>query len=479
MSSNIGSGNQSKPNTAPMKFEWKYLYRGACAVILIVIGTLAFALVWIDFVSANNQTGHLLGSGNIGMAVCIYVILFFLIGQFIGAYRIGVDRKASLMAACVLTAFTVDFIEIFLSMAITGQFRFFPNFLSRYALLFIIQSAVLCILLIPMINIYRKAFPPLRILEVHGDRKHGLNRKIDGLTYKYHVVDMVHYKAGMDEIRQRMEAVDAVLISDIPSHEKNMIQKACVDQNKRLYFVPKISDVIVRYSEELNVIDTPLFLRRKIGISLWARFIKRAFDILTSVVALVVLSPVFLITALAIKLEDGGPVFYRQERVTIGGKRFMILKFRSMIVDAEKDGRPRPAGEKDDRITKVGNVIRACRVDELPQLWNILVGDMSIVGPRPERYEHVELYTSQIPEFTFREKVKGGLTGYAQVYGKYNTTALDKLKMDLIYIMDYSFVLDLQIIFETVKVLFLKESTEGFDKAKSKEMHDGRYIEEG
>ena len=296
-----------------------------CAAILILVGTALFTLVWLEFVRENNQTGHLLGSGNIGMAVGIYAILFFLIGQFIGAYRIGVDRKASLMAACVLTAFTVDFIEIFLSMAITGQFRFFPNFLCRYALLFFIQSVVLCILLIPMIDIYRKAFPPLQILEVHGDRKHGLHNKINGIKYKYNVVDMIHYKLGIEEIRKRMEAVDAVLISDIPSHEKNMIQKACVDQDKWLYFVPKISDVIVRYSEELNVIDTPLFLRRKIGKSLWERFIKRVFDILASVVALVILSPVFLITALAIKLEDGGPLFYRQERVTLGGRRFMIL----------------------------------------------------------------------------------------------------------------------------------------------------------
>ena len=473
----VGSDNLRQKNADSKKFEWKYLYRGTCAAILILVSTALFALAWLDFVRVNNQTGHLLGIGNIGMAVGIYGILFLLLGQFIGAFRIGVDRKASLMAACVLTAFTVDFIEIFLSMALTGQIRFFTSFLSRYNLLFFIQSAILCILLIPMINIYRKTFPPLRILEVYGDRKHGLHSKINGIKYKYHVVDMVHFKAGMDEIRQRMEAVDAVLISDIPSHEKNMIQKACVDQDKRLYFVPKISDVIVRYSEELNVIDTPLFLRRKIGISWWERGLKRTFDIVASVVALAILSPVFLITALAIKLEDGGPVFYRQERVTIGGRRFMILKFRSMIVDAEKDGKPRPAGEKDDRLTQVGNVIRACRVDELPQLWNILVGDMSIVGPRPERYEHVELYTKQISEFTFREKVKGGLTGYAQVYGKYNTTALDKLKMDLIYIMDYSFVLDLQIIFETVKILFQKESTEGFATEQLEEMHVGEQRE--
>ena len=143
-----------------------------------------------------------------------------------------------------------------------------------------------------------------------------------------------------------------------------------------------------------------------------------------------------------------------------------------MIVDAEKDGRPHPAGEEDDRITKVGRIIRAYRIDEFPQLINIIKGEMSIVGPRPERWEHVEKYTYDIPEFSYRYKVKGGLTGYAQVYGKYNTSALDKLKMDLIYITNYRFLLDIQIIFETIKILFLKESTEGFDQEKIDEMHE-------
>ena len=154
----------------------------------------------------------------------------------------------------------------------------------------------------------------------------------------------------------------------------------------------------------------------------------------------------------------------------------MILKFRSMIVDAEKDGRPHPAGEEDDRITKVGKIIRATRIDELPQIINILLGDMSIVGPRPERVEHVEKYSEDIPEFVFRTKVKGGLTGYAQVYGKYNTSALDKLKMDMIYIENYSLLLDIQIIFETIRVIFQKDSTEGFSEEQQEEML--RYEEE-
>ena len=162
-------------------------------------------------------------------------------------------------------------------------------------------------------------------------------------------------------------------------------------------------------------------------------------------------------------MYDGGPVFYVQERCTKDKRIFQIYKFRSMIVNAEKDGHSVPAADRDPRITPVGRIIRGMRIDELPQILNILKGDMSIVGPRPERIEHVELYTKQIPEFGYRMKVKGGLTGYAQVYGKYNTTAYDKLKMDLMYIQNYSLLLDIEIIFKTVKVLFMKESTEGFE----------------
>lgn len=454
--------------------EGKYLYRRVCALILTAVATAMFSFVWLRFVSVNNITGHLLGKGNIGMATIIYIILFIQIGNGLHAFKIGVERKAMVMSSLVLTLLTVDVIEVLLSMAITGEFRFFWQFCWRYALLFLVQAVVLGFIAIPMINLYRKTFPPFQLLEVYGDYKHGLHHKINEVKFKYHVAKMVHYSIEENELVEEMGKYDAVLISDVPSYYKNRVLKLCLDNNKRVYLVPKISDIIVRYSDELNLIDTPLFLARNTGMSFFESLVKRIFDIVLSAAALIILSPVLIITAIAIKLEDGGPVFFKQERCTIDGKKFMILKFRSMIVDAEKDGRPHPAGEKDPRITKVGNVIRACRIDELPQLINILGGTMSIVGPRPERVEHVEKYTAEIPEFTFRSKVKGGLTGYAQVYGKYNTTALDKLKLDLIYIMNYSLLLDLQIIFETVKILFQKESTEGFTEERIEEMHGGK-----
>ena len=452
--------------------QWKYVYRFVCAAMLTVIAAGLFLAAWYDFVQENNQTGHLLGLGNLLMAFLLYIALYGGIGHWLHAFKIGVERKASVMASQVLTVLTADVLELFLSLAITGQFRFFHEFLRIYLVLFVIQAVILSLLVIPMINRYRKIFPPLQILEIYGEHQNRLYEKIDGVPYKYHVAEMLPYTAKATVIREALERCDAVLLNDLPAEVKNGLLKLCFGLNKRVYFVPKLSDVIVKGSEELNLFDTPLFLSRNHGIPLLERAVKRFFDVVLSALALVVFSPVFLATAIAIKAEDGGTVFYRQERCTFDGRRFWILKFRSMIEDAEKDGRPHPAGENDDRITRVGRVIRACRVDELPQLLNIIRGEMSIVGPRPERVEHVQKYTEDIPEFVFRTKVKAGLTGMAQVYGKYNTTALDKLKFDMIYITNFSILLDLQIIFETLKILFQKESTEGFSEEQAKTLHD-------
>ena len=458
------------------KIQGKYTYRGACAIFFLLLETGMFYPVWRNFVEDNNRTGHLLGAGNQAMAVAIYMILCVIAGHGLRAFKVGVDRKANLIAAQVLTILTADVSEILISIAILGDFRLFPEFTRRYFFLGLAQAVVLSIAAAVSLNLYRKLFPPLQILEIRGENtQEKLSNKINTRADKYHVAKSVSYTLGKEAISAEMQKYDAVLLNDLPNTEKGHALKLCFDMNKRVYFTPKISDIIVKSSEELNLFDTPLFLCRNIGLK-WSQLaVKRFLDLLLSAVALVLLSPLMLLTAVAIKADDGGPVFYRQERCTIGGRRFMILKFRSMIVDAEKDGKPHPAGEHDDRITRVGRFIRATRIDELPQLINILTGDMSIVGPRPERWEHVEKYTSDIPEFSYRMKVRGGLTGYAQVYGKYNTEPLDKLKLDLYYITNYSILLDVQIVFETVKILFQKESTEGFAEDTTNEMHRKAY----
>ncbi len=454
------------------KIQNRYIYRWLCTVLLCFLATVMFFAVWLEFVIDHNQTSNLTGWGNLGMAAGIYIVLYYIIGRALKAYGIGVYRKANLLASQVMTIFVVDVIELFISCAITGQFRFFPQFLWRYLLLGIVQSVVLIFLTIFLVDLYRKLFKPQQILEVYGGDSCENTEFMNTRPDKYHIVDSINVDVGLDEIVSMLNKYEAILLNDIPSEDKNDILKECFRIGKRVYFTPKISDIIGKNSEDINLFDTPLFLCRNSGISGGQRILKRIFDLFFSILAIIVLGPIFVIVAVAIKLEDRGPVFYKQDRVTIGGKVFGIVKFRSMIEDAEKDGKPIPAGEDDNRITKVGRFIRATRIDELPQLINIIAGDMSIVGPRPERVEHVEKYTQDIPEFAFRLKVKGGLTGVAQVFGKYNTSPLNKLKMDLYYITNYSLLLDLQIIFETVKILVQKESTEGFSKEKQEEMHE-------
>lgn len=440
----------------------KYIFRDFCMIILAIFAVSMFAFVWYEFVEDHNQTGHLLGKGNLGMAIIIYTILFLFVGRHLRAFKVGVDRKSNLVSAQFLTIFMINLFEVLISMAITGQYRFWLILLGKYMLLAIVQSIVLSILVVYMTNIYRKVFPPLKILEIYGEYENNLNYKVNLRRDKYTIQKSVCYKDGLKNIFDLIDEYDAILINDIPSDEKNKIVKKCYEMDKRVYFVPKLSDIIMKSSEELNLFDTPLFLCKNVGLTNTQLFTKRVFDIVLSTISLILFSPVFLVVAIAIKLEDGGPVFFRQERVTINGKRFYIYKFRSMIVDAESDGKPHPVAKGDDRITKVGKRIRALRIDELPQLINIFKGDMSIVGPRPERWEHDKMYSEEIPEFSLRLKVKGGLTGYAQVYGKYNTRALDKLKLDLFYITNYSLILDIKIIFETLKIIFHKDSTEGF-----------------
>ena len=270
---------------------------------------------------------------------------------------------------------------------------------------------------------------------------------------------MINISEGYDAVIERISHYEAIVIGDIPSVYRNKFLKYCYANSIRCYSIPKISDIMIKSSTTINLFDTELMLFRNRGLTAEQSLLKRATDIVFSCIILVVFSPILLLVAVLIKLYDGGPVFYKQERLTYNHKVFMIYKFRSMRVDSEKTG-AQLAKKNDDRITPVGHVIRSLHIDELPQLFNILKGDMAFVGPRPERPEIAELYKKSIPEFDFRLKMKAGLTGYAQVFGKYSTTPYDKLKLDLTYIETYSLKLDLKLLMLTFKILFQKENTE-------------------
>ena len=308
---------------------------------------------------------------------------------------------------------------------------------------------------------YFASFAPKRTAVIH-DRGRDVGELIGtyGLSKKFEVCRTATLEECLEGNFAVLEGMQTVFLCGISSHDRNLILKQCVEKGITVYVLPKIGDIIMSGAKQMHLFHLPFLRVGRYDPAPEYLFLKRLFDVVVSGCALIVLSPVMLLVGWAVR-RDGGPAFYRQCRLTKDGKRFDVLKFRSMRVDAEKDGKARLASANDDRITPVGHFIRKVRIDELPQLINILRGDMSIVGPRPERPEIAAEYEKELPEFSLRLQAKAGLTGYAQVYGKYNTTPYDKLQMDLMYIANPSFWADLRIIFATIKILFLPESTEG------------------
>lgn len=285
---------------------------------------------------------------------------------------------------------------------------------------------------------------------------------------KFRVEQLLQASSGsVANLEAALCGFEAVFVTGVPEKLQNEIELYCVERNIRCYVMPHVGDVILMGAKHMELFSVPVFRITRAAPAIEYVAIKRGVDILCSLLGLVVLSPLILGTALAVKLYDGGPVIYKQVRLTKDRRQFHIYKFRSMRVNAEGDGVARLAAHNDSRITPVGRVIRACRLDELPQLFNILRGDMSIVGPRPERPEIAMQYEAEMPSFSLRLQVRAGLTGLAQVYGKYNTDPYDKLRMDLMYINQMSLMEDLKLVFATVKVLFLKESTTGISQGQT------------
>ncbi|MCI9535834.1 MAG: sugar transferase [Lachnospiraceae bacterium] len=438
--------------------QYKRIVKFTFSALVIALEMVVFWYNWLHFYNPKmenpyNRTGHWL-------IVAVYGIFLVLFNILYGGLKVGYLRTGNMIYSQFLASVCANAMAYLQITLLTKHFqKVLPLLIMTGAEFFVI-----CIWSYLSTRLYRFLYPPRSVLLVYGEHPvAGLMGKIHSRNDRFIVGETIHISSGVELIKEKIQRYEGVVICDIPSRLRNRILKYCYEKSIRTYTTPKISDVIIRSAESLHLFDTPLLLSRNHGLSFEQQIIKRMMDIALSLTALILLSPIFLITAAAIKLHDGGTIFYFQERCTKDGKVFRICKFRSMVMDAEKEGHSVPATEKDPRITPVGRIIRTTRIDELPQILNILKGDMSIVGPRPERVEHIELYTEKIPEFGYRMKVKGGLTGYAQVYGKYNTTAYDKLKLDLMYIQNYSLLLDIQIIFKTVKILFMKESTEGFD----------------
>ncbi len=398
------------------------------------------------------------------LVIIIYGLLLLFFSRMYGGYQIGYLKSIEVFFSQVFSTVCVNTFSYFQISLLNGNL-IKPGPLLRVTVLDIIGVGLWTI---GSTWIYRSIFEPRELLLVHGDRSiEDITEKFASRKDKYKICQCMHISEGIDAIcREAENRYDAVVIWDIKAEDRNKILKYCYGREIRVYIMPKITDVIVKGSEQLHLFDTPILLTREYALKIEQRMIKRIIDLVCSLILLVITSPVMLVTAIAIKSYDKGPVFYKQIRCTKGQKEFGILKFRSMRVDAEKDGVARLASKNDSRITPVGKFIRKVRIDELPQLFNIITGDMSFIGPRPERPEIIKQYIQEMPEFEFRTRVKAGLAGYAQVFGKYNTTPYDKLKLDLFYIENYTVWLDIKLMLLTLKILVKPESTEGVDTAQ-------------
>ena len=440
-------------------------------ILIVAVQTAMFACLWYNYYANRElksmrkyfryfyyyRRGH-------WTIIVLYAVVLILFMKVLGGFRVGYLRNLDVLYSQILSVCAANAVE-YLQLALIAKWKFL-QFATPIAVLALMQIAVGVVWIVAMRSIYARLYPPHEMLLIYGNiSPKALIRKLQSRGDKYKVKETVHLKAGIETILNKIAQYESVIIGDIPSHERNQFLKFCFQNNIRCYSVPKISDIMIISASEIDLFDSPLLLFRNQGMTFGQSFCKRAMDIAIGFCGCVIAAPVMLVIAAAIKLYDGGPVFYSQERITKDGRPFQIYKFRSMIVESEKRG-ARLASEHDDRITPVGKVIRRLHVDELPQLFNVLVGDMSFVGPRPEREEITREYEQSIPQFRFRLKVKAGLTGYAQVYGQYNTVPYDKLKLDLTYIENYSLWLDLKLILLTVKILFQKEKSEGVDDSQ-------------
>lgn len=404
------------------------------------------------------QKGHWL-------LILLYFALLTLFSQTYGGTRIGYLKATDVFFSQFFALLCVNIIS-YIQLSLMALTLLRPSYMLWAAA---VQLAIAAVWTILCQKVYQRLFPPRKLLLIYGERPiQDIMGKFASRPDKYDIVKSMNLTEGLPAIYDEITAgYGGIVLWDIPTSVRNDLLKYCYSKYIRVYLMPKISDVIIRGADPVHLFDTPIFLTREYSITIEQRIVKRLIDVVCSLILIVLASPFMLITALAVKLYDHGPVLYKQVRCTTGGKEFEILKFRSMRVDAEKDGVARLASQNDSRITPVGKFIRKVRLDELPQLFNILKGEMSFIGPRPERPEIIKQYMEDMPEFAFRMKMKAGLAGYAQVYGKYNTTPYDKLKLDLFYIENYTVWLDLKLMLLTLKILFKPESTEGIDEKQT------------
>lgn len=391
----------------------------------------------------------------------LFCVVYIFLGNVYEAFRIDISRKKEIWLSQILSIFLSDTVMYFLMVLLAGKMIT----LVSIFVVFLVQIMLAGIWTLLCSKIYDRCNPSQKTAILYSEiRDEHYLKNIHSISRRFQVEKWICVSQSAETMLKELEGIKVVFMRGLSSNERNTVLKYCIAHNIEVYQYPKIGDVIMTGAEQLHMFHEPVMYSCRYNPSLSYMIIKRFLDVCVSLLGIVILSPLFLLVALSVKIYDRGPAIFSQVRLTQNGKKFKIYKFRSMRMDAEKDGVARLAEKEDSRITPVGKFIRAVRLDELPQLFNVLKGDMSLVGPRPERPEIAEVYMQEMPEFALRLQAKAGITGYAQVYGTYNTLPYDKLQMDLLYISRPSIYMDFKLLLATIKVLFMKESSEGIEE---------------
>lgn len=440
----------------------------------MILRTILYVLLMAVFfvvMSVENKP-LLIVSRTMGITLLTFTFVGMLFLKIYGGYDIGRKKSKPIIYSLLLAVIFTDcvtYIEVMIMNTITPDINAFRiTSLEWLVVTMVVQIIVIIVFTYGGNAFYFYLHDPESCCII-ASSKEGIRRVVRGIKkYKkqYKIEYIVHYHKK--DLKKYIDQVQAVFICEVPSAEREEIINYCYETRKNIYFTPEIADVVESNAENYLLDDISVFNYNVKSLSLEQRFVKRLMDLTLAFVMALVSSPIWIVSAISIKMYDHGSILFKQKRATLNGKVFDVYKFRTMKENVEN----RSVTKNDDRITPPGKILRKIRMDELPQLLNIIKGDMSFVGPRPEMLENVSAYTDELPEFKYRLRVKAGLTGYAQIAGKYNTSPKDKLMMDLLYIEKYSVWKDIQLLFQTAIVFLKADSTEAFDTELDMEFDD-------
>lgn len=438
---------------------WMGLFR------LVIYGCLG--LLFFGLMSINNWPLRA-PSRTLGSTLLTYAAMAAAMHAVYGGYAVGKRKSKPIISSMSMATLATDAVS-YLQLQIMNVNENNNTRLVLFGedLLWLLLCMVLQVLLITFWvrlgnGFYFTINPPKKCLLILGQEgeEEALRRKIGRYALQWRVDEVRMWNAP--DVLEQIEAAETVFLGQLPDGAKMTLLRSCYDLHRDVLCKAQLQDIMLSNATQVVVDDAPFLEMDYRKMTLGQRIAKRLMDIGVSAAVLILLSPLLALIALCIYLEDGGPVIFRQKRMTVAGHEFTIRKFRTMRKESCEAEHQVSVAKDDGRITRVGHVLRRFRLDELPQFWNILMGDMTLVGPRPEMLENVERYKLELPAFVYREKMKAGLTGYAQIEGRYNTTPEDKLMLDLMYIESFSMWVDVKLLFRTLTVFFKSDSTEGF-----------------